>query len=89
MVDRPWKRAERQAAALFGGRRYPANTGGCVDEEGPTMIAQVKHRRTLSLGALEGFAVEAAEAGRPRKARSPGGEAAGRPGPTDPPASWS
>ena len=34
--------------------------------EGPNVIAQVKHRRTLSLGALEALAVAAAEAGRTR-----------------------
>jgi hypothetical protein len=66
MPDRPWKAEERRAAALLGGRRHPANTGGRVDVEGPTVIAQVKHRRTLSLGALEALAVEAAEVGRTR-----------------------
>jgi len=66
MVDRPWKGAERQAAALFSGWRHPANTGGGVDVEGPSVIAQVKHRRTLSLGALEALAVAAVEAGRTR-----------------------
>ena len=87
MTDRPWKAEERRDAALLGGRRHPANTGGRV--EGPSVIAQVKHRRTLSLGALEALAVEAAEAGRTRgklgvlalKRR------AGRGRPT--PASWS
>jgi len=53
-------------ARLLGGRRFPANTGGRVDVEGPTVIAQVKHRRTLSLAALETLAVEAVEAGRTR-----------------------
>ena len=66
MADRPWKAEERCAARLLGGRRYPAKTGGRVDVEGPTVIAQVKHRRTLSLGALEALAVEAAEVGRMR-----------------------
>jgi len=66
MADRSWKAEERRAARLLGGRRFPANTGGRVDVEGPAVIAQVKHRRTLSLGALEALAIEAAEAGRTR-----------------------
>jgi len=52
-------------ARLLGGRRYAVNTGG-VDVEGPRVIAKVKHRRTVSLGALEALAVEAAELGRMR-----------------------
>mgnify|MGYP001566326124 CR=1 FL=1 len=33
MPDRPWKAEERQVAALFGGTRFPANTGGPVGAE--------------------------------------------------------
>ena len=66
VADRPWKTEERRAAALLGGRRYPASTGGRVDVEGPSVIIQVKHRRILSLGALEALAVEAADIGRAR-----------------------
>src|SRR5215470_13593016 len=43
VADRPWKAEERHAARLPGGRRYPANTGGRMDVEGPTVVAQVKH----------------------------------------------
>jgi len=64
--DRPWKAEERAAARLLGGRRYPASTGGRVDVEGPGVLAQVKHRRVLSLAALETLAVEAAGLGRTR-----------------------
>jgi len=63
MPDHPWKAEERHAARLLGGRRYAVNTGGWVDVEGPSVIAQVKHRRTLSLASLEALAVEAAEVG--------------------------
>jgi len=66
VADRPWKAEERRAAALLGGQRYPANTDGRMDVEGPTVIAQVKHRRALSLAVLEALAVEAAEVGRAR-----------------------
>lgn len=58
MPDRPWKQEEREVARLLGGTRYPANSGGRVDVEGPTVIAQVKHVRTLSLAQLEDLALE-------------------------------
>ena len=53
-----WKRAERVAAGLIGGKRYPANQGNFVDCESTTICAQVKERRTLSLAALEALALE-------------------------------
>ncbi len=37
-----------------------------MDVESPTVVAQVKHVRTLSLAALEALAVEVAEIGRAR-----------------------
>ena len=58
MTDRPWKHEERQAARLLGGVRYPANSGGRVDVEGPGIVAQVKNVRRLSLARLEALAVE-------------------------------
>ncbi len=61
-----WKRAERHAAALIGGRRHPANTGGRVDCESPTVCAQVKEVKTLSLAALTALAVEMEQAGKAR-----------------------
>lgn len=56
--DRPWKQEEREVARLLGGIRYPANSGGRVDVEGPTTVAQVKHIRRLSLAQLEALALE-------------------------------
>lgn len=53
-------------AALIGGRRYPANSGGRVDVEGPAVVAQVKHVRTCSLASLEALAVEMSAIGRKR-----------------------
>ncbi|MCI0409675.1 MAG: hypothetical protein L0191_14125 [Acidobacteria bacterium] len=53
-------------ARLLGGRRYPANSGGRVDVEGPTVVAQVKHVRTLSLAQLEALALEMAAVGSQR-----------------------
>jgi len=35
MPDRQWKQEEREAARLLGGTRYPANSGGRVDEIPP------------------------------------------------------
>ncbi len=64
-----WKEAERRAAALIGGRRHPANSGGRVDSESPTVCAQVKEVRTLSLAALTALAVEMEQAGKERGKR--------------------
>lgn len=53
-----WKRAERNAAKIIGGKRYPANQGGAVDCESDGYCVQVKERRALSLSALETLTVE-------------------------------
>ncbi len=66
MPDRPWKAEERHVAKLFGGQRYPANSGGRVDVEGPGIMAQVKHVQRLSLAQLEALALEMADLGRER-----------------------
>jgi hypothetical protein len=64
--DHAWKVQERRAARLCGGQRYPANSGGRVDVEGPQVVAQVKHVRVLSLAALEALACEIEGIGRER-----------------------
>ncbi len=64
MPDKPWKQLEREVAHLLGGRRYAANTGGRVDVESPTVVAQVKHVQRLSLAQLEELCVEMATLGR-------------------------
>ena len=66
MPDKPWKQLEREVAHLLGGRRYAANTGGRVDVESPTVVAQVKHVQRLSLAQLELLAVEMEEIGKER-----------------------
>ena len=66
MPDKPWKQLEREVAHLLGGRRYAANTGGRVDVESPTVVAQVKHVQRLSLAQLEALAVEMAALGEER-----------------------
>lgn len=58
MGDRPWKREERLAAAAFGGRRYPANSGARVDARTPLALIQAKHRKVLSMPALIALATE-------------------------------
>ncbi len=63
MPDRPWKHEERQVARLLGGSRYPANSGGRLDVEGPGIVAQVKHVQRLSLAQLEALALEMGELG--------------------------
>lgn len=52
MSDKAWKQFEREVARLFGGARHPANTGGDIDVSGPTVLAQCKLRRTMSLNEL-------------------------------------
>ncbi len=63
MPDKPWKQLEREVARLLGGRRYAADSGGRVDVESPTVVAQVKHVQRLSLAQLEALAVEMAALG--------------------------
>ena len=58
MTDRAWKAAERRAAKLIGGRRYPANSGHAVDCESASYCIQNKEVRRLSLAELEALAVE-------------------------------
>lgn len=58
-----WKREERKAALLIGGRRYPANQGGAVDAESSWCCAQVKHVARCSLAELEALALEAERIG--------------------------
>lgn len=53
-----WKHLERDAAALVGGQRYPANQGGRVDVESDGYVVQTKERGTLSLRELETLALE-------------------------------
>ena len=63
MPNRPWKQEERHVARLVMGARYPANQGGRVDVESPSIVAQVKHVQRLSLAQLEALAVEMARLG--------------------------
>ncbi len=63
MADKAWKHEERRVARLLGGRRHAANTGGRVDVESSTVVAQVKHVQRLSLAQLEALAVEMATLG--------------------------
>ena len=53
-----WKVREREAAALVGATRHPANSGHRLDFESHGYVGQVKERRTLSLAALEALCLE-------------------------------
>ena len=53
-----WKRVERTAAALLGGTRFAANTGGRLDTETDAWVSQIKNTARLSLAQLEALAVE-------------------------------
>lgn len=63
MPDKPWKREERHAATLIGGKRYPANSGGKVDVQSSRFVVQVKHVKRMSLAELEGLTVAMATLG--------------------------
>jgi hypothetical protein len=58
MSDRPWKAAERRAAKLIGGRRYPANSGRAIDCESDSYCLQVKERQRASLAEIGAWALE-------------------------------
>ena len=66
MADKPWKATEREVARHLGSSRYPANSGGRVDVESPTLVVQVKHVQRMSLVQLETLAVEMEEIGKER-----------------------
>ena len=65
-MSKNWKQLERDVARLLGGSRYPANSGGRVDVESPTLVVQVKHVQRMSLAQLEALAVEMEEIGKER-----------------------
>lgn len=64
MADRAWKRQERDCAALFDGKRFPANVGHRLDFESAWAIGQCKLVKTLSLEALTQLAEEMEREGR-------------------------
>ena len=75
-----WKQKEREAAAIIGGKRYPANQRGPADCESSGMSAQVKERRTLSLAQIEALAWNHAGRRHTAEGRRADGEALRWPG---------
>jgi len=65
-----WKQAERDAAALFGGTRYPANMGMRVDVNSEFFAVQVKNVRRLPIKELVALTEEMQVEGR-RSSRFP------------------
>jgi hypothetical protein len=65
--DKAWKQFERQAAALFGGTRHPANSGHRLDFETTTALGQCKLVKTLSLASLSALAEEVAREALPKQ----------------------
>ena len=52
MADKAWKQHERQAAALIGGRRYPANSGYAVDCESAVVVVKRRAGKGLPTPTL-------------------------------------
>ena len=67
MADAAWKALEREAAALFGGRRHWANSGERLDFEAPGYLGQCKLVKRLSLEALSQLAEEMERDALPRQ----------------------
>src|SRR5262245_13348072 len=67
MTDRAWKKRERAAAQIIGGRRHWANSGQAIDCESDGYVAQVKEVARCSLQALETLAREAERQGMQRQ----------------------
>ncbi len=63
MSDKAWKATERDVARLLGGHRCAANSGGRIDVESTKYVAQVKHRKTMSVPELERWATEIEQIG--------------------------
>jgi hypothetical protein len=61
MADKTWKKFERFAAELIGGKRYWANSGEAIDCESDLFCVQCKLVQTLSLAALSELCKVAAE----------------------------
>jgi hypothetical protein len=66
MTSHAWKKAERKAAQIIGGRRYWSNSGEKIDCESDSYCAQVKEVKTLSLTQLETLALESERQGSQR-----------------------
>ena len=63
MADKDWKQAERRAAKLFGGRRFPANSGHRIDGESAIFVWQVKQRKNHTMADMFNLASEMEEYG--------------------------
>lgn len=66
MPDKPFKKFERTTAALFGGRRYPANMGNRVDFTSDLVIGQCKLVQRISGAEISDLAEEMARVALPR-----------------------
>lgn len=57
-MNKSWKRHERVAAAIIGGRRFWSNSGEKLDGESEAYVCQCKEVQTLSLAQLETLTLE-------------------------------
>jgi hypothetical protein len=67
MPEPAWKKFEREAAVLMGGKRHWANSGERLDFESDTTIGQCKLVKVLSLEALTQLAEEMAREALPKQ----------------------
>lgn len=59
-----FKDHERACAAVIKGKRFPANSGGRVDVESETIVAQCKERAELSFPEMGRLVVEIGAIGK-------------------------
>lgn len=65
-MSQSWKAHERSSAALVGGIRYAANTGGRVDVESSWAVGQCKNVARMSLTEASALCQEMERIGRKR-----------------------
>jgi hypothetical protein len=66
VTSHAWKKAERRAAAIIGGRRHWANSGQKIDCESESYCVQVKEVARMGLAELEALALESERQGSQR-----------------------
>ena len=61
-----WRDYERKCAAVIGGKRFAASSGGRVDIESDSLVAQCKERAEISFPEMGRLAAEMEAIGKER-----------------------